>query len=116
MGSVHRRLPDGSWDGVTRRPYSDAGVEKHDLIGPADGAAAYRVRYFRVQPGARTALERHPHDHGVVIEEGRARVTLGDERHDLEPGDVVYVAGSELHCFEALGDEPLGFVCVAPPA
>jgi quercetin dioxygenase-like cupin family protein len=116
MGSVHRRLPDGSWDGVTPRAYAHAGVEKHELIGPADGAAAYRVRYFRVQPGARTALERHPHDHGVVIEEGRARVTLGDERHELEPGDVVYVAGGELHCFEALGDEPLGFVCVAPPA
>jgi len=27
----------------------------------------------------------------------------------------VYVAPDELHCFEALGDEPLGFICVAPP-
>jgi quercetin dioxygenase-like cupin family protein len=116
MGSVHRRLPDGSWEGVARRDYAQAGVERHELIGPEDGAAAYRVRYFRVAPGARTALERHPHDHGVVIEEGRARVTLGDEHHELGAGDVVYVAGGELHCFEALGDEPLGFVCVAPPA
>ena len=116
MGSVHRRLPDGSWEGVARRDYGQAGVERHELIGPEDGAAAYRVRYFRVAPGARTALERHPHDHGVMIEQGRARVTLGEERHELGPGDVVYVAGGELHCFEALGDEPLGFVCVAPPA
>ena len=30
-------------------------------------------------------------------------------------GDVVYVAGNELHCFEALGDQPLGFVCVVGP-
>jgi quercetin dioxygenase-like cupin family protein len=29
---------------------------------------------------------------------------------------VVYVAGNELHSFEAIGDEPLGFICVAPPA
>ena len=113
MGSVHRRRPDGSWDGVPRQGYDHPGVEKHELVGPADGADGYRVRYFRVAAGAQTALERHPHDHGVVIESGRARVTLGDERHELGPGDVVYVAGDELHCFEALGDEPLGFICVA---
>jgi len=118
MGSVHRRVSERGWEGVAAEAYADpelAGVEKHELIGPADGAAAYRVRYFRVPVGGRTALERHAHDHGVVIEHGRARVTLGDERHELGPGDVVYVAGNELHCFEALGDEPLGFVCVAPP-
>jgi quercetin dioxygenase-like cupin family protein len=115
MGTVHRRRPDGSWDGVERRAYDHpelAGVEKHELIGPSDGAGGYRVRYFHVPAGARTALERHPHDHGVVIERGRARVTLGDERHELGPGDVVYVGGGELHCFETLGDEPLGFICV----
>jgi len=119
MGSVHRRRPDGTWEGVARRAYDRpdlVGVEQHELIGPADGAERYRVRYFRVPPGGRTALERHPHDHGVVIERGRARVTLGEDRHELGPGDVVYVGGDELHCFEALGDEPLGFICVAPPA
>jgi quercetin dioxygenase-like cupin family protein len=118
MGSVHRRNPDGSWEGVKRQRYDHAGlagVEKHELIGPGEGADSYRVRYFRVAAGARTALERHPHDHGVVIHSGRARVTLGDERHELGPGDVVYVGGDELHCFEALGDEPLGFICVVPP-
>jgi quercetin dioxygenase-like cupin family protein len=119
MGSVHRRRKDGSWEGVVPAAYDDpalAGVEKHDLIGPADGAASYRVRYFHVPAGGRTALERHPHDHGVVIQRGRARVTLGADVHELGRGDVVYVEGNELHCFEALGDEPLGFICVAPPA
>jgi quercetin dioxygenase-like cupin family protein len=114
VGAVHRRRSDGSWDGVPARRYAEGGL-RYELIGPADGAASYRVRYFDVPAGQRTALERHPHDHGVVIERGRALVTLGEERHELGPGDVVYVAGEELHCFEALGDEPLGFICVAPP-
>lgn len=92
-----------------------AGVEKHELIGPAEGARDYRVRYFHVPAGGRTARERHPHDHGVVIVAGRARVTLGDAEHEVGPGDSVYVDGGELHCFEALGDEPLGFICVVPP-
>jgi quercetin dioxygenase-like cupin family protein len=119
MGSIHRQRDDGSWEGVVPATYGDpafAGVEKHELIGRADGAGSYRVRYFHVPAGGRTALERHPHDHGVVIQSGRARVTLGSEVHELGPGDVVYVAGDELHCFEALGDAPLGFICVAPPA
>ena len=83
MGAVHRRRPDGSWEGVAAEPYDRpelAGVEKHELIGPADGAGAYRVRYFRVPAGGRTALERHAHDHGVVIQHGRARERYGEPR------------------------------------
>jgi quercetin dioxygenase-like cupin family protein len=114
VGAVHRRDADG-WVGVPPQPYGE-GMRRHELIGPADGAPHYRVRYFDVPPGHATTLEQHEHDHGVVIQRGRARVTLGDETHELGPGDVVYVAGSELHSFEAIGDEPLGFICVAPPA
>ena len=118
MGAIHRRAGSG-WEGVVPRAYDDPslrGVFKHELIGVPEGALHYRVRYFEVPAGGRTALERHPHDHGVVIDRGRARVTLGGDVHEVGPGDVVYVAGGELHCFEALGDEPLGFICVAPPA
>jgi quercetin dioxygenase-like cupin family protein len=114
VGAVHRRLPDGSWDGVATRPYG-TNLRRYELIGPADGAAHYRVRYFEVPPGGHTTLERHEHDHGVVIQQGRARVTLGRDTHDVGPGDVVYVAPNELHSFESTGDEPLGFICVAPP-
>jgi S-methyl-1-thioxylulose 5-phosphate methylthiotransferase len=119
LGVVRRRLSERAWEGVAPVAYDDpclAGVEKHDLIGPADGARDYRVRYFHVPAGGRTARERHPHDHGVVIQHGRARVTLGEDVVEVGAGDVVYVPGDELHCFEAVGDEPLGFICVAPPA
>jgi quercetin dioxygenase-like cupin family protein len=118
MGVIHRRSSDGGWEGVEPQAYGDAsmaGVRKHELIGEGDGASQYRVRYFEVPVGGRTARERHAHDHGVVIVTGRARVTLGDETHEVREGDVVYVAGDELHCFETLGAEPLGFVCVVGP-
>jgi quercetin dioxygenase-like cupin family protein len=117
MGVIHRRGQAG-WEGVDVQEYGDpslAGVRKHELIGEAEGATRYRVRYFEVPAGGRTARERHAHDHGVVIITGRARVTLGDEVHEVGEGDVVYVAGDELHCFEALDERPLGFVCVVGP-
>jgi quercetin dioxygenase-like cupin family protein len=128
MGVIHRRMgPTGegagggagaTWEGVEPQAYDDPsldGVRKHELIGEAEGACQYRMRYFEVPPGARTARERHAHDHGVMIVAGRARVTLGDIVSEVGEGDVVYVAGDELHCFETLGEEPLGFVCVVGP-
>ena len=120
MGVIHRRsgVSRPGWEGVEPRAYDDpalSGVRKHELIGEAEGASQYRMRYFEVPAGGRTARERHSHDHGVMIVAGQARVTLGSETHEVSEGDVVYVAGDELHCFEALGDGPLGFVCVVGP-
>src|SRR3954465_15187559 len=109
MGTVHRRRAERTWEGVAAQAYDDpalAGVEKHELIGPADGAPHYRVRYFHVPAGGRTALEPPPPHPGCVVGRGRGRVTLGDDVHEVGAGDVVYVAGGELHCFEALGAEP----------
>jgi quercetin dioxygenase-like cupin family protein len=118
MGFVRHRQSQRAWDHVEPEAYDDPsleGVERHDLIGSLDEVPNYHVRYFHVEPGKQTRREQHPHDHGVVIQNGRARVTLGDEVHEVGPGDVVYVSGDELHCFEAIGDEPLGFICVIPP-
>ncbi|MBV8217376.1 MAG: hypothetical protein JO325_02845, partial [Solirubrobacterales bacterium] len=90
-GSVGAGAVDGGagWDGVASQAYDDpslAGVLKHELIGEAEGASQYRMRYFEVPPGGRTARERHPHDHGVVIVSGRARVTLGSDSHEVGEG------------------------------
>ncbi len=117
MGSVHRRLGDDAWQGVETVAYGGdfEGIRKHELIGEREGAGSYTVRYFHVPAGARTARERHAHDHGVVIQRGRARVTLGSDLHEVGPGDAVYVEGEELHCFEAVGEEPLEFICVVGP-
>jgi len=108
MGFVRHRQSRRAWDDVAPEAYDDPsleGVERHDLIGSLDEVPNYHVRYFHVEPGKQTRREQHPHDHGVVIQNGRARVTLGDEVHEVGPGDVVYVSG----------DEPLGFICVIPP-
>jgi S-methyl-1-thioxylulose 5-phosphate methylthiotransferase len=118
MGLVRRKRGERDWEGVEAQAYSDpalAGVEKRELIGAPDGAPHWRLRHFHVLPGGCTARERHPHDHGVYVLAGRARVTLGDRVEEVGPGDVVYVPGHELHEFEALGKEGLDFICVAPP-
>jgi ribulose-bisphosphate carboxylase large chain len=111
------RFHDHAWSGVPPRPYKDepggrwSGVTRHPLLGAAEGLP-FHVRYFEVRPGGHTSLERHDHQHAVIVIRGRGAVRLGDCWEDLEFGDAVYVAGADPHQFRAAADEPLGFICV----
>jgi len=120
MGVVHRFTGNEgawAWEGVTEQGYDRTGmvgVTKQVLVGPEEKAPHFRIRYFRVEPGGHTSLDRHPHDHGVVILHGQAAVLLGEEEVVVGRHDVVYVPGNEVHQFRAVGLEPLGFLCVIP--
>jgi quercetin dioxygenase-like cupin family protein len=112
MGFVRRRGEGWSWDGVAPREYV-GGAERHVLVGAADGATQVELRYFRIPAGGSSALERHPHEHAVLILHGRAQVQIADEVHEVGPGDAVFVGSDEVHQLRAGSDEPLGFLCTA---
>ncbi|MCG2768689.1 MAG: cupin domain-containing protein [Anaerolineae bacterium] len=120
MGTIHRFVGSKStfdWESVPEKMVDapdTVGVTGKVLVGAKDGALDFRIRYFQIEPGGHSSLEQHPHDHGVFILHGRARVRLGPEEMEMEPRDVVYIPGNELHQFQAIGDEPLGFLCVIP--
>jgi quercetin dioxygenase-like cupin family protein len=120
MGVIHRSngtMAQPTWPEVPVRVYEGEqakGATKRVLIGARDGAENFAVRYFEVPAGESSAHESHPHDHGVVITRGRARVLLSGELHDVGVGDVVYIKPDEEHRFDSLGPEPLGFICVVP--
>jgi len=115
MGVIHRRLGEAfRWDGVALEDYAASGSAgtKQILIGAAEGAPNFALRYFEVAPGAGSALDDHAHDHGVLILRGSGIVRLGDERHPIATGDVVYIGPHEIHQFENPGPDPLGFLCI----
>jgi len=112
------RCRDFSWEGVDPKRYKAddprwRGVLRYALVGP-DPDAPFHVRYFEVEPDGFTTFERHRHQHVVIAIRGRGEVRLGDERAEIGFGDVVYVAPQEPHQFRAVGDEPLGFICIVP--
>jgi quercetin dioxygenase-like cupin family protein len=121
MGVVHRfsgAAAQFRWEGVALEAYehsSPRAVTKQVLIGPKEGAAHFAMRYFEVAPGRTSALDAHRHDHGVLVLKGRGLVRLGDRQHEIGGGDVIYIEPDEVHQFEAIGEEPLGFLCVIPP-
>lgn len=108
------------WDGVELREYKP-GEEDHfrditrqTLLGRAEDEEelSFVTRYFEVEPGGYSSLERHQHPHSVVVVRGRGRVVLGEDVREVTPFDCVYVAPGEVHRFRAADDEPLGFLCV----
>jgi quercetin dioxygenase-like cupin family protein len=106
------------WAGVPVRDYKTAdapykGVTRQTLLGDGAGEDAFQfvTRYFEIQPGGYSTLERHQHPHAVVVLRGRGRVVLGEATHELVPYDCVYVAPGVRHQFHAAASEPLGFLC-----
>lgn len=120
MGLVHRFIgtcTDFQWEGIGQQAYESSaarGVSVRWLIGPAEGAPNFALRYFEIAPGKCTSLGRHEHDHGVVVLRGYGEVLLGEEVLELSFGDAVYVSPDEVHQFRCTGDAPLGFLCVIP--
>ena len=117
MSNIHKycgQPGNYQWEGVPVRKYNDEfeGVTKQVVIGPDDRAPHFVIRYFHLEPGTHSNLERHPHDHGVVVMHGKARVQINEEFYEVGPLDAIYISGGDLHQFTVMGNEPLGFMCV----
>jgi len=109
------------WQGVEPHAYKDVaahhrGVTRHTLLGGEgrDPALDIETRYFEVEPGGFTTLERHAHPHAVVVLRGRGEVVLDSVVESLTPFDVIYVAPWTTHQLRAATDGVLGFLCVVP--
>jgi mannose-6-phosphate isomerase-like protein (cupin superfamily) len=107
------------WDSVETREYKTEGTHFREITrqtllgeGPGEEPLRYLTRYFEIQPGGYSSLERHRHPHVVMVIRGSGRVVLGSEVHPIGPFDCVYIAPATIHQFQATGGEPLGFVCI----
>src|SRR5262245_53861978 len=113
-----RRGREFRWEGVPIEAYGAGGegfrrVGRQVLLGEAPGEEGlnFITRYFELEPGGYSALERHRHAHSVIVLRGTGKVILDRAVHTIRPMDCVYVAPDSLHQFHATGGEPLGFLC-----
>lgn len=119
MSGIHRFVGNTAqdhyaWEGVTPRRYTEEfeGLFKHVLVGPDDGAPNFIIRYFYVPAGKATFYDQHPHEHGVVILHGKAKVQINEDFYEVGPLDSIFITGDDIHQFTNIGDAPLGFICV----
>jgi len=109
-----------TWSGVVPQTYAEEnsaagrqwrGTSRHIIKGREEGGS-FDVRYFEVEPGGYTSLERHTHIHSVICVRGEGYAIVGSEVHPLRLFDHLYVAPGTPHQFVNAGSEPFGFVCV----
>jgi quercetin dioxygenase-like cupin family protein len=111
---------DRGWEGVEPEGYvpgEPTKVARHTLVGhrkenSGDAGPAIEVRYFEVPPGAVTRLEKHEHEHFVIVGEGVGHAIVDNLVREVRTHDVVYVAPLQPHQFVNRGDATFGFFCI----
>jgi mannose-6-phosphate isomerase-like protein (cupin superfamily) len=66
------------------------------------------------RPGTGPSLHRHPYDETFIVQEGRARFTLGDRTIEVTAETIVVVPAGTPHKFENCGPEILRSVNIHP--
>lgn len=113
------RTSGSGWEGVPiegYRPGAAVGVERHTIVGgrkddASEPGPSKELRYFELQAGAVSRLEKHEHEHFVIVKRGEGYAIVNDTLTEIGPNDVVYVGPLELHQFVQRGSEPFGFYC-----
>jgi len=111
---------DTGWQDVEREGYVPGvatAVVRHTIVGgrkasPGEPGPTNEVRYFEIPPGAVSRLEKHEHEHYVIVGEGVGHAVVGETVREVRRHDVVYVGPLEAHQFVNRGDGTFGFFCI----
>ena len=112
------------WDGVDHEGYvpgPKTNVVRHTLIGgrkdePGLPGPTNEVRYFDLPPGTVSRLEKHEHEHFVIVGAGVGHAIVGETVREVRQHDVVYVGPLVPHQFVNRSDANFGFFCMVSAA
>lgn len=104
------------WEGVAHQSYKQEGSAPFKDISRQvlfhDDTLACELRYFEINVGGYSTLERHEHAHAVMVLRGHGECLVGTEVRSVKPLDLVTVPSWTWHQFRATKQEPLGFLCM----
>jgi len=107
---------DYQWDNVAVLAYNETGTNfkniTRQVLFDGMGDIPCQLRYFEVQPGGYSSLERHEHVHLVMILRGTGQVLLGDGIHPFKENDVITIPPKTWHQFQGHEEFPMGFLCL----
>ena len=117
MHTLLKFLDDFRWAHREDRQYKSneddfAHVRRVELIGRHGEQADFDLRYFEIEPGGYTSLEKHLHTHVILTARGRGVLVTDQLQEQLSPMDVAYVKPLEVHQLRNEGEEPFGFFCI----
>jgi len=80
------------------------------VVSPGEGASNTLVVYLEVDPGNRVPLHMHSAEETVLVLQGAAEATAGDQKVDVRPGAIVVIPAFVRHGFRSTGPETLRLV------
>lgn len=113
-----RHLGGFRWEGRPATDYKPderlpfRGVSRVELVGRGGEATAFDLRYFEVEPGGYTSLEKHRHTHTVIGVRGKGILVADGERREIAPHDIAYIDSLQVHQLRNESTEPFGFYCI----
>lgn len=110
-----RRFDGFRWEDVALLAYKEGGPYKgvtRQVLFEGEESLPVQWRYFEVEPGGHSTLERHEHIHYVLILRGRGRCLVDETLSDIGEHDLIEVPRLKWHQFRAAEDAPLGFLCL----
>jgi quercetin dioxygenase-like cupin family protein len=115
-GTLRKFAPSYRWDDVAYLPYKEEGSAPFKAISRqvlfARPELGCELRYFEMAPGGYSTLERHEHEHAVIILRGTGQALVGNTVHDVATHDLVTIPAWSWHQFRAASENPLGFLCI----
>ena len=88
------------------------GVRRVELVGRFGERSRTDLRYFEIEPGGYSSLEKHVHTHIVIGARGRGVLVVEGRRETLAPMDVAWIGPLETHQLRNESSEPFGFFCI----
>ena len=113
--STVRKFRDFGWENVPLLAYKEGGPYRcvtRQILFEGQESLPAQWRYFEVEPGGHSTLERHEHIHYVLILRGRGRCLVGEDISEIGEHDLIEVPSLAWHQFRAATDAPLGFLCL----
>ncbi len=83
------------------------------LLGPEDGVPHFAMRRFSMGAGGGMPLHTNLVEHEQYVLQGRAKVGIGEEVHEVEAGHVLYIPAGVPHFYEVV-EAPFEFLCMVP--
>jgi quercetin dioxygenase-like cupin family protein len=80
------------------------------------GSTSMCVMDVHLSPGGGHAFHRHPDQEEIIwVREGRIEQWLEQDKHELGPGEAVYIEKDIVHGSYTLGDEPAKLTVILTP-
>jgi quercetin dioxygenase-like cupin family protein len=113
---VEKHNGDFTWANIDVLPYKEDGTHfksiTRQVLFSGSNDLPVEFRYFEIAPHGHSTLERHQHQHAVMVIRGSGNVLVGDTITAISVQDIVHIPPMTWHQFRANQGEHLGFLCI----